>query len=193
MNISTRKELKSCLTKEREYYLPSKTALEWKFTSDNRYKIYQYVKLLRKTEFYYNTRKNPLHKLLYALCRRRKNIAGRKLGIEIWENSFADGLQIAHAGNIVVNGHCRIGENCILHGSNCIGNNGLTSHTPRLGNNVRLGVGAKIIGDVVLADNVTVAAGAVVVKSCLTEGAVLAGVPAKIVKINNQNNGEIDG
>ena len=85
----------------------------------------------------------------------------------------------------MVNGHCRIGENCYLHGSNCIGNNGKTSAVPRLGNNVRVGVGAKIIGDVELADNVTVAAGAIVVKSCLIEGAVLAGVPAQIVKIND--------
>ena len=183
--ILTKKDLKDYLSKEREFYLPKKTALEWILTSDNRYKIYKYVRLLRITEYHYNNKKNILHKLLYALYRRKKNIAGRKLGIEIWENSFARGLQIAHSGNIVVNGHSRIGKNCILHGSNCIGNNGKTSPSPILGNNVRVGVGAKIIGGVELADNVTVAAGAVVVKSCLTKGAVLAGVPAKVVKTDD--------
>jgi len=183
MGISTKKELKECLEKEREFYLPKKFALEWKLTSDNKYKLYQYVRLLRLTEYHYNTRKNPIHKLLYAWYRRRKNIAGRKLGIEMWENTFASGLKIEHAGNIVVNGHSKIGENCILYGSNCIGNDGLSSPCPRIGKNVRIGVGAVVIGDVEIADNVTVAAGAVVVKSCTTEGAVLAGVPAKIVKI----------
>ena len=56
---------------------------------------------------------------------------------------------------------------------------------PKIGNNVDLGVGASVIGDVELADNIIVAAGAVVVKSCFTEGAVLAGVPAKVIKVRN--------
>lgn len=184
--ITTKEQLKACLQLEKSYYLPKHRALEWRLTSDNSYKLYQFTKLLRKTEFYYNTRSNPIHKVLYGWFRRRKNILGRKLGIELWENSFEKGLIIAHAGNIVVNGHSRIGENCILHGSNCIGNDGLSSPTPRIGNNVRIGVGAKIIGDVELADNIIVAAGAVVVKSCLTKGAVLAGVPAKVVKVLEQ-------
>lgn len=76
-----------------------------------------------------------------------------------------------------------MGKNCIFHGDNCIGNNGKNSECPRLGNNVRLGVGAKVIGGIRIADNVTIAAGAVVVDSCLIENAVLAGVPAKCIKI----------
>ena len=42
-------------------------------------------------------------------------------------------------------------------------------------------VGAKIIGDVSIANNVIVAAGAVVNKDCLKEGVILAGIPAKII------------
>lgn len=136
---------------------------------------------LRKTEYHYNNRSKIIHKMLYVLYR-RKNIFGRRLEIEMRENTFNFGLKIWHAGNIVVNGHSKIGENCILHGDNCIGNNGKSSACPRLGNNVRLGVGAKIIGDVEIADNVTIAAGAVVINSCLTEHSVLAGVPARCVK-----------
>ena len=187
--IFTRKELKHFLRVEHEIYLPKRRRLEWILTSDNHYKIWQYVRLLRYTEYHYNNRKNFIHKLLYAFYRRRKNILGRKLGIEMWENTFACGLRIEHCGNLVINGHSRIGENCILHGSNCVGNNGKTSATPRIGNNVRLGVGAKVIGDVELADNVTVAAGAVVIKSCLIQGAVLAGVPAQIVKVYDEKAG----
>lgn len=188
--ITTKKELKQYLAVEKEFYLPKKRNLEWRITSDNSYQLYRYIRLLRKTEYFYNTRKNPIHKILYGWNRRRKNILGRKLGIELWENTFARGLKIAHVGNIVVNGHSRIGENCILHGSNCIGNDGLSSATPHLGDNVRVGVGAKIIGDVQLADNIIVAAGAVVVRSCDVKGAVLAGVPAKMVKIREENDYE---
>lgn len=183
--IQTRSDLKRYLSVEKAFYLPQKRALEWILTSDNSYQIYRYIRFLRITEYHYNNRKNIFNKFLYALYRRKKNILGRKLGLELWENSFSAGLKIAHAGNIVVNGHCKIGENCILHGSNCIGNSGLSSEVPMLGKNIRIGVGAKIIGNVCLADNIIVAAGAVVVKSCQIEGAVLAGVPAKVVKIND--------
>lgn len=183
--ITTKKELKEYLYAEKDIYLPKKRKLEWIVTSDNKYALYKYVKYLRYTEYYYNTRKKFLHKPMYVYYRRRKCVLGRKLGVEMWENTFSKGLRIEHAGNIVVNGHSRIGENCILHGSNCIGNSGVSSASPRLGNNIRVGVGAKIIGDVNIADNVVIAAGAVVVKSCDIEGAVLAGVPAKVIKIKS--------
>lgn len=182
--ITTRKQLKEILCQERELYIPKRSSAEWILTSDNRFVIYKYVRILRYTEYHYNNRNKLLHKLLYVFCRRRKCILGRQLGIEMWENTFDSGLKIWHPGNIVVNGHSKIGKNCQLHGSNCIGNNGITSLCPKLGDNVNVGVGAKIIGGVELANNVTVAAGAVVIRSCLTEGAVLAGVPAKCVKIN---------
>lgn len=183
--ISSRQQLKSCLTEEKYLYLPSDSQKEWIITSDNRYKTYQYVRLLRITEYHYNNKQVFWHKLLYAWYRRRKNILGRKLGIEMWENTFDSGLLIYHCGNIVVNGDAKIGKNCKLHGSNCIGNNGKTLAAPVMGDNVRLGVGAKVIGGVELADNITVAAGAVVVHSCLIPGAVLAGVPARCVKVSN--------
>ena len=183
--IRTREELRDCLRKERTIYLPEQCALEKILTSDNQFKLFQYVRLLRFTEYHYNNRQKLYHKLLYALYRRKKNILGRELGIEMWENTFDTGLLIYHAGNIVVNGNSRIGKNCKLHGDNCVGNNGLTIKCPVLGDNIRLGVGAKVIGDVQLADNITVAAGAVVIHSCMIPGAVLAGVPAKCVKISS--------
>lgn len=181
--ICTKKQVLEFLQEEKALYLPQESQLEWILTSDNRFKIYLYVRLLRMTEYHYNNRKQLIHKILYAAYRRRKNILGRKLGIEMWENTFDKGLTIYHAGNIVINGGARIGKNCKLHGDNCVGNNGKTLDTPVIGDNVRLGVGAKVIGNVQLADNITVAAGAVVVHSCMTPGAVLAGIPAKVIKV----------
>lgn len=185
--IINKKQLDECIKIEREIYLPKACRTERALEAENQYKIYIFLKLLRKTEYHYNRKEKGLHKLFYAYYKRRKNILGRKLGIEMWENTFDSGLRIEHCGNIVVNGHSRIGKNCILHGSNCIGNNGITSGSPRIGDNVRLGVGAKVIGDIEIASDVVVAAGAVVVKSCRVEGAVLAGVPAQIVKVNKPN------
>lgn len=183
--ILTKQQLRACLTEERKLYLPDGQQMEWILTSDNRYKLYQFVRLLRITEYHYNNRQAIYHKFLYACYRRKKNILGRKLGVEMWENTFDTGLTIYHAGNIVINGGAKIGKNCKLHGSNCVGNSGKRLECPVIGDNVRLGVGAKVIGNIQLADNITVAAGAVVVHSCLIPGAVLAGVPAKCVKMSS--------
>lgn len=54
--------------------------------------------------------------------------------------------------------------------------------SPIIGDNCDIGVGAKIIGDITIADNVTIAAGAIVNKSCSQSNVVLAGVPAKVIK-----------
>lgn len=145
-------------------------------------KIWTYVRTLRKTEFFYNNRNNPLFAIMYILYRRRKNNLGLRLGIEIFENCFDKGLCIYHAGNIVVNGSAKIGKDCKLHGSNCIGNSGTSPDNPVIGDNVRLGVGAKIIGGIEIADNTIVAAGAVVVHSFTETDTVIAGIPAKKIK-----------
>ena len=102
--------------------------------------------------------------------------------MEIVENSFDQGLIIHHTGNIVVNGYAKIGKNCSLHGDNCIGNNGITEDTPRIGNGVDIGVGAKIIGGVQIADDITIGAGAVVNKSFLQSGVVIGGIPARVIR-----------
>ena len=77
----------------------------------------------------------------------------------------------------------RFGENCHLHGNNCIGNAGPHDlRCPVIGNNVMLGVGAKVIGNVTVADNIKIAAGAVVVTSFTEKGIAIGGIPARKLK-----------
>lgn len=52
---------------------------------------------------------------------------------------------------------------------------------PVLGNNIYIGAGAKIIGNIYLADDCVIGANAVVTKSVLEPGSVLVGVPAKVI------------
>ena len=54
--------------------------------------------------------------------------------------------------------------------------------SPTLGDNVFIGAGAKIIGDVKIGSDVKIGANAVVLKD-LPDGATAVGVPARIVKI----------
>lgn len=147
------------------------------------YEIYRFKKYLRKAEHAFNTaNRNKIKWLIALYYERRKNILGDRLGIEIEINCFGKGLQIYHGAGIVVNPKTRIGENCKLHGANCIGNNGKTQDVPVLGNNLDIGFGACIIGGVQLADNICIGSNAVVVKDCDREKAVLVGIPAKELK-----------
>lgn len=154
-----------------------------KIKSHPDYFAWKYVKLLRKTRYHYEKRHDGIiSMILYLWTCRRKNVLGRKLGIEMGEKCAGRGLLIYHTQGIVINGNVRIGENCRLHGNNCIGNDGKSKAAPRIGNNVDIGVGAKIIGDIEIADDIIIGAGAVVVDTCLQKGAVLVGVPAKPIK-----------
>ena len=178
--IKTKQDLKNYLKTEKELYVLSSFSAHLKqiVVGDIKLSVYKFLKLLRKEEYYYNNN----CKLRFLYYHRKRNKLGIKLGLEIWEGSFKEGLRIEHAGNIVVNGKAKIGKNCILHGRNCIGNDGKSSACPVIGDNVRLGVGARVLGDVKIADNVTIAAGAVVVHSFEESGITIAGVPAKRVK-----------
>lgn len=142
----------------------------------------KYLRLLRKQEYYINTAKgSKLKWLLSLICEGRKNRLGMRLGIEMGPNCFGKGLNLYHS-NVVINPAVRAGDNCSLHGANCIGNNGLTAGVPKLGNNVDVGYGAIIIGDITVADGVKIGANAVVNRSVTEPGCTVAGVPAKIVK-----------
>ena len=109
---------------------------------------------------------------------KKKNKLGNKLGFYIGGDVFDVGLVLFHHGTIIVNGNAVVGKNCKLHGNNCIGNNGKDSCAPILGDTIDIGFGASIIGNVKLASNIKIGAGAVVTKSFSEEGITLVGVPA---------------
>ncbi|WP_294358076.1 hypothetical protein [uncultured Clostridium sp.] len=176
--IKTKNQLKDYLKYEKSLYIDSKVPVQKILTSDVNLLLWRFVVYLRKTEYYHN-KPSFASKFLYCYYRRKKNKLGIKLGIEMWDSCIDKGLTIYHAGNIVINGMAKIGKDLKLHGSNCIGNDGITLDSPIIGDNVRLGVGAKVIGGITLADNITVAAGAVVVHSFEEPGITIGGIPAK--------------
>ncbi|WP_455542984.1 serine O-acetyltransferase [Intestinibacter sp.] len=149
--------------------------------NEQEYPIWKYIKFLRREEYY--DRKNL--KLLRMFYCRKKNKLGEKLNIVINKNCTGKALKIWHYGNIVINYNAVIGDNCTFHGNNCIGNNGLNDKCPVIGNNVSIGYGATIIGDIRIADNVKIAAGAVVNKTFDEPNITIAGVPARKIKDNN--------
>ena len=54
-----------------------------------------------------------------------------------------------------------------------------------IGDNVYIGVGAKVLGNIRIGNNVKIGANAVVIKD-VPDNATVVGVPARVVKINNK-------
>lgn len=180
--INTKKDLKEWLEYEKKLY-GLESIIKYskaKLIKSQSYMIWKFQKNLRKTEYFYN-KQGFLFKVGYLYYKRKINILGQLLGIEIKENCIDKGLRIFHSGSIVVNSKARIGKNCRIVGNVCIGNNKAEGGVPKIGDNVLIGVGAIIIGDIEIADNINIAAGAVVNKTFIEKDVVLAGIPAKII------------
>lgn len=186
--IATKEQLKICLKKEKKIYS------EYMFKTKSRYissrikrepsrMIYAFLVLSRKCDYYFflKNKGGVLNKMLYLYTICKKNRLGEKLGFDINTSNTEPGLLIYHY-NIVINGESQIGKDCHLHGNNCIGNDGKTNNCPIIGDNVSLGVGAVVIGNITIASNIIIAAGAVVVHSFLEEGITIGGIPARKIK-----------
>lgn len=101
-----------------------------------------------------------------------------QLGFDCLSKNVGGGLFIQH-------GYCTdisvrsIGENCWINQRVTFGYQG--SGCPTVGNNVHVGVGALIIGDVKIGDNVNIGAGTVVVKD-VPPNTTVVGQPARYIE-----------
>jgi serine O-acetyltransferase len=141
--------------------------------------IGRFKRLLRKLEYYKNVKRGFINKIYYLILKYKFKKLSLKLGFSIPENVFGPGLQIPHYGPIVVNHRAKIGANCKIHVCTNIGESGGNAGAPLMGNNIYIGPGAKIYGNIKIADNTAIAANAAVGKSFLNEGKLIGGVPAK--------------
>ncbi|QUA54045.1 serine O-acetyltransferase [Aristaeella lactis] len=146
---------------------------------DHRIVIKRYMKHLRYEQYY--REKGTRFIVLQAYHARRKNRIGNRIGFFIESKGLDRGITIWHHGTVIINGAAHIGSGTVFHGDNCVGTNGKDNKAPTIGKNVDIGFGASVIGDVVIADNCKIGAGAVVVHSCDIPGATLVGVPARVV------------
>jgi serine O-acetyltransferase len=90
-----------------------------------------------------------------------------------------------HPIGIVINSKAKIGHNCVIFQNVTIGDklsNSKESHYPTIGNNVLICANALILGDVKVGNNAIIGAGAIVLHD-VPENAVVAGNPAKVIKM----------
>lgn len=142
-----------------------------------------FQKLLRKTEYYRNCRKDILGKIIYLCYRAKLERESQRLGLAIPCNVFGKGLRIVHYGSVTVNKGCKVGKNCRIYNNTVLGTAGagFGGGCPTIGDNVFIGTNSCVLGNVKVGNNVVIAAGAVVVHD-VPDNVTVAGIPARIIK-----------
>lgn len=122
-----------------------------------------------------------------------------KFGINIpFEVEIGPGFYIGHFGGIVVYPLCKIGRNCNLSHGVTLGktNRGGNKGFPIIGDNVYIGPGAKIIGNVKIGNYAAIGANCVVTKD-VSEYGVVIGIPGKMISMDGSegyiNNTDYEG
>ena len=182
-----RQELQEIILEEKGMYVPDNYRFQ-KFTHQKRYMIWRYLSYFRKAQYWKGELSNPncgqvqklIGRLAWRYYLRKKNIFGEKSGVEIANHcKLGRRIDIWH-GNVIINAN--LGDDCIIHGNNVLGNKGDTkaNEIPTLGRHVDVGVGAVIIGSISITDDCRIGANAVVIRSCDVPGSTIVGVPAEV-------------
>jgi serine O-acetyltransferase len=120
----------------------------------------------------------------YFLARLISQFARFLTGIEIHPGAtIGKRLFIDHGLGVVIGETSIIGDDVTMYHGVTLGGKSLESvkRHPTIGNNVVLGAGCKIMGNILIGDNSMVGANAVVTKS-LPPHSVVGGVPARSLK-----------
>ncbi|RNF83287.1 serine O-acetyltransferase [Montanilutibacter psychrotolerans] len=129
-------------------------------------------------------RSNPVLKFtVYPFARFVLGHLTYKLGISIPVGTvIGSGFYIGHFGGIVVSQKAVIGRNCNISQGVTIGraNRGKNKGYPVLGDNIYIGPGAVIAGNVRIGSNVAIGANCVVAMD-IPDDCVVAGVPGTII------------
>lgn len=128
---------------------------------------------------------HTLHKAKVPLLPRLiSQIARGITGIEIHPGAkIGKGLFIDHGMGVVIGETTIIGDNVTLFQGVTLGGTGKEKgkRHPSLGNNIVVGTGAKILGNIKIGSNVNVGANAVVIKD-IPPNSTVVGVPGRVAK-----------
>jgi serine O-acetyltransferase len=122
----------------------------------------------------------PLSFLYRRLFIRVRN----RYGIELpFSAQLGRRVTLEHSHSIVIHGNSVIGNDCYIRQGCTLGNKSLDApfDAPILGDRVNVGAGAKLLGRVIVGDDATIGANAVVVRH-VPAGAVAMGIPAQILR-----------
>ncbi len=131
------------------------------------------------------------HRFAHALWKRgRRDYAyylqsqgSRMFAVDIHPAArFGKGLMLDHATGFVVGETAVVGDNCSFLHAVTLGGSGKDTgdRHPKIGDNVLIGAGAKVLGNLKVGNSSRIAAGSVVLQD-VPSNVTVAGVPAKIV------------
>ena len=95
---------------------------------------------------------------------------------------FGPGFVLIHATGVVINGRVTGGENVLIEHQVTIGAE--RRQSPKIGSNVFIGAGAKLIGEITVGNHSRIGANAVVLDD-VPAFATVAGIPARVVRHRN--------
>jgi serine O-acetyltransferase len=131
------------------------------------------------------------HRITHALYQRKVPLLPRLLselvhrwtGIDIHPGAtIGQGVFIDHGTGVVIGGTAIVGDNVTIYQGVTLGGTSLErkKRHPTLGNNVMVGIGAAVLGDITIGDNVKIGANSVVVKDVPANSTVV-GIPGRVV------------
>jgi serine O-acetyltransferase len=121
---------------------------------------------------------------LFFLARLLSQFARFLTGIEIHPGSkIGQRLFIDHGMGVVVGETAIIGNDVLIYQGVTLGGTGVEKgkRHPTIGNNVVIGTGAKVLGNITIGDNSYIGANAVVIKD-VPPNSTVVGVPGRITK-----------
>jgi serine O-acetyltransferase len=115
-----------------------------------------------------------IYRVLYKMV---QIVTGIELPCEV---PIGKNFCIEHSGGIVVSGFAKFGDNCRIRNGVVVGLSRVSDPcAPVFGNNVDIGAGAKVLGNIRIGNNVCIGANAVVLQD-VPDNCIAVGVPATI-------------
>jgi serine O-acetyltransferase len=115
-----------------------------------------------------------LYKFLYKLV---QILTGIELPCEV---VIGKNFVIDHFGGIVISGYAKFGDNCRIRNGVVVGLKNIGDPcAPTFGNNVDIGAGAKILGNISVGSHVLIGANAVVLVD-VPDDSIAVGIPAVV-------------
>ena len=135
--------------------------------------------MYRMSHFFYTKKRFFIARLISQVSRFLTQIEihpGAQIG---------DGILIDHGSGVVIGETAELGDRITIYHGTTLGGTGKEKgkRHPTVGDNVVIGAGSKVLGNIKIGSNSKIGANSVVLDD-VPEGATVVGIPGKVVKIN---------